>query len=87
MSYVGGALGVAAGWWMSEDLKPLPQIIMKMPLQEKQELFSNVMEVLGNLDWAEGAELISAVMGNFSLEAQVCAVIISFAKNNLGLKE
>uniref|UniRef100_A0A8C1HWP2 Uncharacterized protein n=1 Tax=Cyprinus carpio carpio TaxID=630221 RepID=A0A8C1HWP2_CYPCA len=61
--FIGGALGGAAGWWMTSDtFLPLHQIIMEMPPQQKKKLYSDVMAVLGKLDWVDLAQLMFLVM-------------------------
>ncbi|KAF4110897.1 hypothetical protein G5714_007928 [Onychostoma macrolepis] len=82
-----GALGGAMGWWMTSDkFQPLHQIIMEMPPQQKRKLYSEVMAVLGNLDWVDLAQLIFLVMGNSSLQMRVLTTLISFATKELGAK-
>ncbi|XP_001343826.1 protein C19orf12 homolog [Danio rerio] len=85
--FIGGALGGAFGWWMtSGKFHPLHQIIMEMPPQQKNKLYSEVMAVLGNLDWVDMAQLILLVMGNSSLQMRVLTTLISFATKELGAK-
>ncbi|KAK9971934.1 hypothetical protein ABG768_025272 [Culter alburnus] len=85
--FIGGALGGAMGWWMTNDkFQPLPQIIMEMSPQQKKKLYSEVMAVLGNLDWVDLAQLIFLVMGNSSLQMRVLTTLISFTTNELGAK-
>lgn len=87
LSYAGGALGGAAGWWMTSDtFLPLHQIIMEMPPQQKKKLYSEVMAVLGKLDWVDLAQLMFLVMGNSSLQMRVLSTLISFATKDLGAK-
>ncbi|KAK7170178.1 hypothetical protein R3I94_000423 [Phoxinus phoxinus] len=85
--FIGGALGGAVGWWMTNDkFQPLHQIIMEMPPQQKKKLYSDVMAVLGNLDWVDLAQLIFLVMGNSSMQMRVLTTLISFATKELGAK-
>ncbi|XP_043101336.1 protein C19orf12 homolog [Puntigrus tetrazona] len=85
--FIGGALGGAVGWWMTSDkFLPLHQIIMEMPPQQKRKLYSEVMAVLGNLDWVDLAQLIFLVTGNSSLQMRVLSTLISFATKELGAK-
>lgn len=85
--FIGGALGGAVGWWMTSDkFRPLHQIIMEMPPQQKRKLYSEIMAVLGNLNWVDLAQLIFLVMGNSSLQMRVLTTLISFATKELGAK-
>ncbi|XP_016403579.1 protein C19orf12 homolog [Sinocyclocheilus rhinocerous] len=85
--FIGSALGGAVGWWMTSDkFHPLHQIIMEMPRQQKTKLYSEVMAVLGKLDWVDLAQLIFLVMGNSSLQMRVLTTLISFATKELGAK-
>ncbi|XP_067256681.1 protein C19orf12 homolog isoform X2 [Chanodichthys erythropterus] len=69
--FIGGALGGAVGWLMTNDkFQPLSQIIMEMSPQQKKKLYSEVMAVLGNLDWVDVDQLIFLVMGSSSLQMQ-----------------
>uniref|UniRef100_A0AAY4EQ10 CS012 protein n=1 Tax=Denticeps clupeoides TaxID=299321 RepID=A0AAY4EQ10_9TELE len=81
---VGGAVGGLLGCWMtSGQFKPLPQIIMELPPQQQQKLYSDIMAVLGTLDWTDVAQLVALVMGNASLQQQVAAALISFVSKEL----
>ncbi len=75
------------GWWMTSDkFHPLHQIIMEMPPQQKRKLYSEVIAVLGNLDWVDLAQLVFLVMGNSSLQMRVLTTLLSFATKELGAK-
>lgn len=83
----GSSLGGAVGWWMtSGTFRPLHQIIIEMPPQQKMKLYSEVTAVLGKLDWVDLAQLIFLVMGNSSLQMRVLTTLISFATKELGAK-
>ncbi|XP_016352546.1 protein C19orf12 homolog [Sinocyclocheilus anshuiensis] len=85
--FIGGALGGAVGWWMtSGKFRPLHQIIMEMTPEEKMELYSEVMEELGNLAWDNVAGLILSVMRKSSLKMKILSIIISFATKQLKVK-
>lgn len=85
--FIGSSLGGAVGWWMtSGTFRPLHQIIIEMPPQQKMKLYSEVMAVLGKLDWVDLAQLIFLVMGNSSLQMRVLTTLISFATKELGAK-
>ncbi|XP_061593175.1 protein C19orf12 homolog [Cololabis saira] len=75
--------GIFGGWMTSGQFKPLPQILMELPSNQKQELFSNIMSVLGTLDWTNAAQLIALVMGNTMLQQQVLAALLSFVTKEL----
>ncbi|KAF5889266.1 protein C19orf12, partial [Clarias magur] len=56
---VGGAVGGLLGWWMtSGQFKPVPQILMELPSQEKQQLYSDIRAILGSLDWTDASQLM-----------------------------
>ncbi|XP_072527323.1 protein C19orf12 homolog [Salminus brasiliensis] len=81
---VGGALGGLLGCWMtSGQFKPVPQIIMELPSEQQQKLYSDVMAVLGTLDWTDVAQLIALVMGNATMQQQVVAAILSYVTKEL----
>ncbi len=87
LSYAGGALGSAVGWWMTRGkFRPLYQIIIEMTPEEKKKLYSEVMAVLGNLAWDNLPELIVKVMCNSTLEKQIFDILISFARKQLRVK-
>ncbi|XP_051501019.1 protein C19orf12 homolog isoform X2 [Myxocyprinus asiaticus] len=84
---VGGALGGALGWWMtSGEFQPLHEIIIELLLQQKIKLYSDVMEVLGKLDWVDLAQLIFLVMWNSSMYMRVLSAVLTFAKRDLVAK-
>ncbi|XP_048886307.1 protein C19orf12 homolog isoform X2 [Brienomyrus brachyistius] len=81
---VGGAVGGLLGCWMtSGQFKPLPQIIMELPLQEQQKLYVDINAVLGSLDWMDAAQLITLVMGNAALQQQVTAALLGYVTQTL----
>ncbi|XP_023674004.2 protein C19orf12 homolog [Paramormyrops kingsleyae] len=81
---VGGAVGGLLGCWMtSGQFKPLPQIIMELPMQEQQKLYADIMAVLGSLDWTDAAQLTALVMGNATLQQQVTAALLGYVTQTL----
>uniref|UniRef100_A0A672K725 Uncharacterized protein n=1 Tax=Sinocyclocheilus grahami TaxID=75366 RepID=A0A672K725_SINGR len=62
----------------SGKFRPLHQIIMEMPPQQKRKLYSEVMEELGNLKWVNLAELICKVMHKSSLKRKILTTVMDF---------
>lgn len=77
---VGGALG---GWMTSGQFKPLPEILMEMSPKQQEQLYSDVMAIVGTLKWTEVVQLIAQVNGNASLHEQVLGAVLNFTKNQL----
>lgn len=81
---VGGAAGGLLGCWLTSDqFKPLPQIIMELSPQEKQKLYDNLMEILGDIQWTDMAQLIALVMGNATLKQQLTAALLGYITKEL----
>nr|XP_023674004.1 protein C19orf12 homolog [Paramormyrops kingsleyae]XP_023674015.1 protein C19orf12 homolog [Paramormyrops kingsleyae]XP_023674021.1 protein C19orf12 homolog [Paramormyrops kingsleyae]XP_023674029.1 protein C19orf12 homolog [Paramormyrops kingsleyae]XP_023674036.1 protein C19orf12 homolog [Paramormyrops kingsleyae]XP_023674040.1 protein C19orf12 homolog [Paramormyrops kingsleyae]XP_023674050.1 protein C19orf12 homolog [Paramormyrops kingsleyae]XP_023674059.1 protein C19orf12 homolog [Param len=81
---VGGAVGGSLGYWKTRgQFKPLPQIIMELPMQEQQKLYADIMAVLGSLDWTDAAQLTALVMGNATLQQQVTAALLGYVTQTL----
>ncbi|XP_005930382.1 protein C19orf12 homolog [Haplochromis burtoni] len=89
---VGGPLGIAVGgaaggllgcWLTSGQFKPLPQIIMELSPQEKQKLYEDLMEILGDIEWTDLAQLIALVMGNATLKQQLTAALLGYITKEL----
>ncbi|XP_017314110.1 protein C19orf12 homolog isoform X2 [Ictalurus punctatus] len=81
---VGGAVGGLLGWGMtSGQFKPVPQILMELPPQQQRKLYTNVMAVLGSLDWTDALQLIALVMGNASMQERIIATILTYVTNEL----
>lgn len=81
---VGGVMGsVFASWWASGKFRPLPQILLELPPQQKKKLYNDVMAVLGNLDWTDAAQLIALVMSSSSLQQQVTATLLNYVTKEL----
>ncbi|XP_006795816.1 protein C19orf12 homolog [Neolamprologus brichardi] len=89
---VGGPLGIAVGgaaggllgcWLTSGQFKPLPQIIMELSPQEKQKLYDDLMEILGDIEWTDLAQLIALVMGNATLKQQLTAALLGYITKEL----
>lgn len=77
-------MGSALGWWMTKDqFRPLHQIIMEMSLEQKEKLYS---EIINNLGWDNVSELILSVISNPSLKKKVLDILESFAKEQLRAK-
>ncbi|KAI3376748.1 hypothetical protein L3Q82_000347 [Scortum barcoo] len=81
---VGGAVGGLLGSWLtSGQFKPLPQILMELPPNEQKKLYTDIMAVLGNLNWMDAAQLIALVMGNATLQQQVTAALLNYVSKEL----
>ncbi|XP_026194609.1 protein C19orf12 homolog [Anabas testudineus] len=81
---VGGAVGGLLGSWLtSGQFRPLPQILMELPPNEKKKLYDDVVAVLDNMDWIDAVQLISLVMGNATLQQQVTAALLNYVTNEL----
>ncbi|XP_068595657.1 protein C19orf12 homolog [Brachionichthys hirsutus] len=81
---VGGALGGLLGSWMvSGQFKPLPQILVELPAEERQKLYDDVVAVLGGLSWMDAAQLVALVMGNATLQQQVTAALMNYVTQEL----
>ncbi|XP_040900520.1 protein C19orf12 homolog [Toxotes jaculatrix] len=81
---VGGAVGGLLGSWLtSGQFKPLPEILMELPPQQQQKLYSDVVAILGSLDWTDAAQLIALVMGNATLQQQVVAALLNYVTKEL----
>ncbi|XP_051990258.1 protein C19orf12 homolog [Xyrauchen texanus] len=82
--FVGGALGGALGGWLtSGQFKPLPEILMELPSTQRDKLYSDVMAVLGTMEWSHFSALFDQVNGNASLYQQVLAAIVAYTKKEL----
>uniref|UniRef100_A0A8C1XPM5 Chromosome 19 open reading frame 12 n=1 Tax=Cyprinus carpio TaxID=7962 RepID=A0A8C1XPM5_CYPCA len=77
---VGGALG---GWMTSGQFRPLPEILMEMGPTQQEQLYSDIMAIVGTLKWTDVAQLITQVNGNASLHEQVLGAVLNFTKNQL----
>ncbi|XP_072926204.1 protein C19orf12 homolog isoform X2 [Hemitrygon akajei] len=76
---VGGAFGGLLGAWMtSGQFKPVPQILIELPPNQRQVLCDDVRNIVRHLDWTDGVQLISLVMGNAALKSQVLAAISGY---------
>ncbi|KAK5607992.1 hypothetical protein CRENBAI_006740 [Crenichthys baileyi] len=81
---IGGAVGGLLGSWLtSGQFRPLPQILMELPPNQQEQLYDNIVHVLGSLDWMDAAQLISLVMGNATLQQQVTAALLSYVTKEL----
>ncbi|XP_072527597.1 protein C19orf12 homolog isoform X2 [Salminus brasiliensis] len=67
----------------SGQFKPVPQIIMELPPEQQQKLYSDVMAVLGTLDWMDVGKLIALVKGSAAMQQQVVAAIHGYVTKEL----
>ncbi|GAA6070887.1 protein C19orf12 homolog [Tachysurus ichikawai] len=81
---VGAAAGGLVAWLTSSQFKPVPQILMELPAQEKQKLYSEISVILGSLDWTDVSQLMFIVRGNNTLLQSLEAGIQSFVNKSLG---
>uniref|UniRef100_A0A672RK88 Chromosome 19 open reading frame 12 n=1 Tax=Sinocyclocheilus grahami TaxID=75366 RepID=A0A672RK88_SINGR len=82
-SRFGGAVGGVLAWMTSDQFKPLPEILMEMAPIQQEQLYSDVMAILGTLKWTDVPQLIAKVNKNASLHEQVLGAILNFTKNQL----
>ncbi|NXH24175.1 CS012 protein, partial [Myiagra hebetior] len=79
----GGAVGGLLGWMTSGDFKPVPQILMELPVSERQKLCDEAMAIIKNLHWTDAAQLIALVMANTTVKEKVAGVLISYLTREL----
>lgn len=83
----GGAVGGLLGCWLtSGTFKPLPQIIMELTPQQQQKLYSDLMVIMGDIQWTEVAQLIALVMGNATLKQQLTGALLGYVTKELQAK-
>ncbi|XP_053277389.1 protein C19orf12 homolog [Pleuronectes platessa] len=81
---VGGAVGGLLGSWLtSGQFRPLPEILMELPQNQQQKLYTDIVAVLGSLDWTDVAQLLALVMGNATLQQQVTAALLNYVTKEL----
>ncbi|KAM9494110.1 protein C19orf12 homolog [Clarias gariepinus] len=81
---VGGAVGGLLGWGMtSGQFKPVSQILMELPPEQQKKLYTDVMAVLGGLNWTNALQLITLVMRNVGLQERVVTTIHNYVTNEL----
>ncbi|XP_008403149.1 protein C19orf12 homolog isoform X2 [Poecilia reticulata] len=81
---VGGAVGGLLGSWLtSGQFRPLPQILMELPPNQREQLYRDINGVLGSLDWMDAAQLIALVTGNATLQQQVTAALLNYVSKEL----
>ena len=56
---------------------------MELPQNQKQKLYTDIVAVLGSLDWTDVAQLITLVMGNATLQQQVTAALLNYVAKEL----
>lgn len=71
-------------WMTSGRFKPAPQILMELPFQDRQKLFSQISEILGCLSWTDVTHLLVMVRKDNNLLQRVEAGIQSYVSKSLG---
>lgn len=56
---------------------------MELSPQEKQKLYENLMEILGDIEWTDLAQLLALVMGNATLKQQLTAALLGYITKEL----
>lgn len=80
----GGAVGGLLGCWLtSGQFKPLPQIIMELSPEQQQNLYGDLMVILGDIQWTDLAQLTSLVMGNAALKQQLTGALLRYITKEL----
>ncbi|XP_061773828.1 protein C19orf12 homolog [Nerophis ophidion] len=81
---VGGAVGGLLGCWLtSGQFKPLPQVIMELSPQQQQQLYADMVAILGGVHWTDVAQLTALVMSNSSLKQQLTAALLGYITKEL----
>lgn len=85
--HAGGAVGGLLGCWLtSGTFKPLPQIIMELTPPQRQKLYNDVMDIMGDMQWTDVAQLIAFVMGNATLKQQLTGALLGYVTKELQAK-
>ncbi|XP_060937674.1 protein C19orf12 homolog [Limanda limanda] len=78
---VGGMVGTVLTCMRSkDDVKSLPQNLMDLSDQEKEDLYNHLRHVLRNLQWRDFADLFSQVLKQSSLKQQILRALIQYFK-------
>ncbi|XP_077452461.1 protein C19orf12 homolog isoform X1 [Stigmatopora argus] len=84
---VGGAVGGLLGCWLtSGQFKPLPQVIMEFSPHQQQQLYADLVAILGDIQWSDLAQLTALVMSNSSLKQQLTAALLGYVSKELHAK-
>lgn len=82
--FLGGALGGLLGAWMNRaKFKPVPQILMQLPLAEQQKLYIEAIVLLKSLDWSDFARLTAVVMNSHLLQLQLAKLLENYFTREL----
>ncbi|XP_061749513.1 protein C19orf12 homolog isoform X1 [Nerophis ophidion] len=82
--FFGGVIGGLLGGWLTRgQFLPLPQILMALPFDQKRKLSKDLMNILGNLQWKDAAELITIVVSSKKLRDQVKSALRNYVTTKL----
>lgn len=56
---------------------------MELSPQQQQRLYSDVMAILGDMQWTDLAQLTALVMGNAALKQQVMGALLGYVTKEL----
>lgn len=56
---------------------------MEMTPAQQQKLYTDVMAILGSIDWTDVAQLVAIVTGNAALQQQITAALLSYIHKEL----
>ncbi|XP_011385901.2 protein C19orf12-like, partial [Pteropus vampyrus] len=67
----------------SGQFKPIPQILMELPLAEQQKLFDKAMAIVRHLEWTDAVQLTALVMRNMSVQQQLVTMLANYVTKEL----
>uniref|UniRef100_A0A1A9X024 Uncharacterized protein n=1 Tax=Glossina brevipalpis TaxID=37001 RepID=A0A1A9X024_9MUSC len=82
----GGLIGGLAAYGLSEDFRPLPDVLMDLSDTEKQKLINHLKEAAKKIEIDDIAVLISLIQSHQQTKTAILEASVGFINNELRLK-
>ncbi|XP_049937689.1 protein C19orf12 homolog [Schistocerca serialis cubense] len=81
---IGSTLGGIAAYIMSDNFKPLPQILKEdLSVQQKEELVRSVRAVINDIRVEDAVMLATLIVGNRTLSKTVLQLVVNFLRTQM----
>lgn len=84
---IGGGLGGTLAYYLTNNsFKPAAQVILDMPKDQQEILYTDAMKVLNKLDYTDLVTLTLLVQGDALIGKQLVGVVMNHLKTNLNME-
>lgn len=83
---LGGAVGSGLAYMMSENFKPVSEVLVNMNEEQKYELFEKCKHIVNKLDWTDVALVTQLVLADAIITRTLLAKVADHLHQQLNMK-